>query len=170
MPRAASHPLFAGPNSTSRPDARRGNGTSTSYGFDAASPLTALTQDLSGTAHDIKLGFAYNPASQIVSNTRSNDAFAWTSHYNVNRAYAANGRNQYSQSGAVVPTYDAKGNLTGAGDPTYADSRKPVGLPGRGEERRRYSVVWPSKWSLAWSASACSLVLWTTPSLCSGGA
>jgi RHS repeat-associated protein len=97
----------------------RGNGTSTSYSFDAVSRLSQLGQDLSGTGHDLTLGFSYNPASQITQNTRSNDAYAWTNHYNVNRGYTSNGLNQYTASGSVTPTYDAKGNVTSAGGTTY---------------------------------------------------
>ncbi|HEX8669085.1 MAG TPA: hypothetical protein VF727_12030 [Allosphingosinicella sp.] len=29
--------------------------------------------------------------------------------------YTANARNQYTQTGSIVPTYDAKGNLTTTG-------------------------------------------------------
>jgi RHS repeat-associated protein len=36
--------------------------------------------------------------------------------------YSSNGLNQYTASGAVVPTYDAKGNLTSARPATYAYS------------------------------------------------
>jgi hypothetical protein len=54
-----------------------------------------------------------------VQNTRSNDAYAWTGHYNVNRSYTANGLNQYSLSGSVTPSYDGRGNLTQAGGPVY---------------------------------------------------
>jgi RHS repeat-associated protein len=99
-----------------------GDGSSTSYGYDAASRLTSLGHDLSGTTYDQTLGFSYNPASEITQNTRSNDSYAWTGHYNVNRGYTANGLNQYAASGSVTPTYDGKGNLTSAGSTTYAYS------------------------------------------------
>ena len=36
----------------------------------------------------------------------------------------ANGLNQYTQSGAVTPTYDARGNLTSAGGASYAYSQR----------------------------------------------
>ena len=84
------------------------------------SPELQLADNLVGTAYDQTLGFGYNPASQIASNTRSNDAYAWTRHYNFNRGYTANGLNQYSVTGSIAPTYDAKGNLTSAGATTYA--------------------------------------------------
>jgi RHS repeat-associated protein len=100
----------------------RGDGTSTAYSYDSVSRPTQLSEDLAGTGYDQTLGFSYNPAGQIVGNTRSNDAYAWTGHYNVNRSYTANGLNQYTASGSVTPTYDSKGNLTSAGAVTYTYS------------------------------------------------
>jgi len=99
-----------------------GDGSSTSYGYDSVSRLTSLGHDLSGTSYDQTLGFSYNPAGQITGNTRSNDSYAWTGHYNVNRGYTANGLNQYTASGSIAPTYDTKGNLTSAGSTTYSYS------------------------------------------------
>ncbi len=58
----------------------RANGTSTSYSHDPVSRLSQLAQDLGGTTNDLTLGFGYNPASQIGSNSRSNDAYAYTAH------------------------------------------------------------------------------------------
>jgi len=98
----------------------RGNGTSTSYGYDAVSRLNALNQDLTGTASDQAQTFSFNPAGQIVGQTRSNNAYSWTEFVNLNRNYTANGLNQYTASGAIVPSYDSKGNLTSAGTTTYA--------------------------------------------------
>src|SRR5439155_1812129 len=63
----------------------RGDGSVMTYGYDGVSRLTSLADDLAGTSYDQTLGFTYNPASQIVTNTRSNDAYAWTGHYNLNR-------------------------------------------------------------------------------------
>jgi RHS repeat-associated protein len=63
--------------------------------------------------------FAHNPASQIASVNRDNDAYAWTNHYAINRAYTTNGLNQYTASGAITPTYDARGNVETAGASTY---------------------------------------------------
>jgi len=98
----------------------RGNGAVTSYSYDNVSRLTQLVQDPASTGYDLTLDFSYNPAGQIASSTRSNDAYAWTNHYAVNRNYTANGLNQYSAAGSVTPSYDANGNLTAAGGPTYA--------------------------------------------------
>ncbi|QNG45754.1 RHS repeat domain-containing protein [Sphingobium yanoikuyae] len=93
----------------------RGNGTSTSYGYDPASRLTSLAQNLSGTANDLTIGYAYNPANEIRQRTSSNDAYAWNGHVALNRNYATNGLNQYSTSGSLVLNYDSRGNMTGGG-------------------------------------------------------
>ena len=105
-----------------RASVTRGNGTTTNYTFDPVSRLSALTHDLTTPAHDLTLGFSYNPASQITSATRSNDLYAWAGHYNIDRTYTANGLNQYTASGAIVPTYDARGNMTSAGPQAYVYS------------------------------------------------
>lgn len=97
----------------------RGNGAVTSYSYDAVSGLSSLVQDLAGTAQDLTLGLTYNPAGQIASNTRSNDAYAWTGHYNVNRNYSANGLNQYTAAGTLSFGYDGRGNLTASGANGY---------------------------------------------------
>jgi RHS repeat-associated protein len=98
----------------------RGNGTTTSYAFDAVSRMTSLTQDLAGTANDITIGsMTYNPASQILSQQRSNDGYAWNGHYNVNRNYTVNGLNQMTASGSVALGYDGRGNLTSSGTTSY---------------------------------------------------
>jgi RHS repeat-associated protein len=93
----------------------RGNGTSTSYAFDAVSRLSQLTQDTSGTTYDQTLGFSYNPASQITQNTRSNDAFAWTGHGSGSTASTANGLNQLTVIGGTSTSHDARGNMTADG-------------------------------------------------------
>ena len=95
-----------------------GDGSTTSYSYDGASRLTQQVLDLAGTAYDLTLGFTYNPAGQIVTNTRSNDIYSWDGHYNVNRGYTATGLNQYSAVASLTPTYDARGNLTSDGNVT----------------------------------------------------
>lgn len=97
-----------------------GNGTSVSYGYDDISRLSSLTNNLSGTAHDVTASFVYNPASQISEITQSNDAYAWEGHYNIDRPYTVNGLNQYTLSGTLAPTYDARGNLISEGDHNYS--------------------------------------------------
>jgi RHS repeat-associated protein len=97
----------------------RGNGTTTSYGFDNASELTSLSHDLASTAHDMTLGFSYNPAEQIADTTRSNDTYAWPDSADINRAYTVNGLNQITTAGGGSMSYDARGNLTTAGTSSF---------------------------------------------------
>ena len=98
----------------------RGNGTTTAYSYDAAARLATLTQELAGTAQDLTVTLgSYNPAGQIGSRVSSNDIYAWTAHYNVNRPYTANGLNQYTVAGATAFGYDVRGNLTASGSVAY---------------------------------------------------
>jgi len=110
---------YAYDNLGRRSSLTRGDGSVLTFSYDSVSRVTTLADDLVGSAYDQTLGFGYTPASQIASNTRSNDAYAWTGHYNVNRSYTSNGRNQYTATGLITPTYDSKGNLTSAGSSTY---------------------------------------------------
>lgn len=103
-----------------RTNLTRGNGVVTSYGYDGVSRLSTLTNDLAGTAQDLTLGFAYNPASQIVSRSSSNDGYAYTGAYNVDRSYVVNGLNQLTNAGGVTLGYDGRGNLTSSGSTTFA--------------------------------------------------
>jgi len=100
----------------------RGNGTTTSYGYNAASLISQIADNLGGTAHDQTVSFSHNPAGQISSTTRSNDAYAWTGHYGVNRAYSTNGLNQYTTSGSATLTYDNNGNLASDGTSSFGYS------------------------------------------------
>jgi RHS repeat-associated protein len=109
-----------------------GNGTTTAYAYDAASRLAQRSDDLAGTAQDQVLGFTWNPAGQVSSETRSNDSYAWQAHYNLNRGYSADGLNRYTLSGAIVPTYDGRGNLTSAGPTTYGYSAENMLLSSSG--------------------------------------
>lgn len=84
---------------------------STVYGYDAISRPASIADDLGGTAADLTTSFSYNPASQIVSRTLSNDAYRFTNHRNTNLNYAANGLNQYGSAGSDRFGYDANGNL-----------------------------------------------------------
>jgi RHS repeat-associated protein len=98
----------------------RSNGTSTTYGYDPVSRLNDLKL-MGGTTVVNEYTFAYTPADEIAQKTISNAAFSWTGAVAVNRAYTANGLNQYSAiTGIAAPTYDPKGNLTSAGGNTYS--------------------------------------------------
>lgn len=105
-----------------------GNGTSRSYAFDAVSRTTGIKIDPAGTTSDLVIGavggvgsaISYNPATQITSIAKTNDAYAWGGYYHVNRHYTTNGLNQYTASGATSLGYDARGNLTSSGSTSYS--------------------------------------------------
>jgi RHS repeat-associated protein len=110
------------------------HGGSVAYGFDPLDRLTSQDDVLVGSAGNVSVTLGRNPAGQIVTNTRSNDAYAWTSHYAVNRSYATNGLNQYGSAGGNSFTYDANGNLISDGARTYVYDveNRLVGAPGNG--------------------------------------
>ncbi|HQV03030.1 MULTISPECIES: RHS repeat-associated core domain-containing protein [unclassified Novosphingobium] len=98
----------------------RGNGTVTNYTFDPARRLASIEQNLAGTADDHTIGsITYNPTGQITGQTRSNDSYAWSAHYNVNRDYTVNGLNQMTVAGATGLGYDGRGNLITSGSSAY---------------------------------------------------
>jgi RHS repeat-associated protein len=97
----------------------RAANNATSHGYDGISRPNSLIHDLPGTAADLALGLAYNPASQLARRTQSNDAYAWTGAYNVARGYTTNGLNQYTAAGTATFAYDANGNLTSDGSTTF---------------------------------------------------
>lgn len=91
----------------------------TQFGYDPAGRLNAIWHNPAGTAQDVAFGYGYTPASQMAQQTRDNDTYAWTAHFNVDRNYTANGLNQYTAAGSASFTYDANGNLTSDGSTTY---------------------------------------------------
>lgn len=97
----------------------RGNGVTTSYAYDSASRLNGLALRFPNTGFNLDVGFGYNPAYQITIRTNSNSAYAWTGAVGVNRGYAVNGLNQYTQAGTVSFGYDGRGNLTSSGGVLY---------------------------------------------------
>lgn len=98
----------------------RGNGTVTSYGYDDVDRLTQLSQNLGGgTTNDLTLGFSYNPMSQIVANTRSNDTYSFTAHANLNAAATHDGLNRITALSGIGFTHDARGNIATAGGNSF---------------------------------------------------
>ena len=101
-----------------------GNGTSRAYGWDIVDRMAGVKIDLAGTTSDLVIGqaggsgtaIAYNPASQIRTLVRSNDAYAYNGRTNLSRSYTTNGLNQYNPAGGVTLGYDARGNLTSSKD------------------------------------------------------
>jgi RHS repeat-associated protein len=90
------------------------------YGYDYAGRLSSIGFNLHGTSRDANWSYTRNSASQIASETQSNDAFSWNGHINTTRNYTTNGLNQYTQAGNQALTYDANGNLTGSGSSSYS--------------------------------------------------
>ena len=96
-----------------------GNGVAQGYTYDNAARLATQTNDLASSANDLTQTFAYNPASQITSVTRSNDLYAWTGHRNENVSSTSNGLNQVTNVGASTVTHDSRGNITAVGSDSY---------------------------------------------------
>ncbi len=115
----------------------RGNGSTSSYTYDAVSRLASIGSDLGGTTYDQTTTFAYNPAGQINTLSKSNDIYAWNGHYNVDRVSVGNGLNQLKPATpggdqTSVPTlnYDGRGNLTTSGTNGYTYSSENMLLTG----------------------------------------
>jgi RHS repeat-associated protein len=93
-----------------------GHAATTSYGYDGVQRPAWLAHNFSGGTGLVIWTYGRNPAGQLSSIARDNDAFAWTGHYGVQRPYTTNGRNQYSATGSgqaeTTFTYDDNGNLT----------------------------------------------------------
>jgi RHS repeat-associated protein len=93
-------------------------GAQTTFGYDPASRPITISHAL-GAGGSVATTLSYNPASQIVSRQRDNDTYAWTGAVTVNRAYTANGLNQYASAGPATFGYDSNGNLTTDGSVSY---------------------------------------------------
>ncbi len=95
---------------------RDATGATTGYDYDPISRLELLTHDLdgTGTGSDVAMDFDYNPASQIVTRTLTNEAYEFPLTSSV-KSYSVNGRNQYTQVGGTTHSWDANGNLTSDG-------------------------------------------------------
>ena len=102
---------------------RSENGTgagSAAYTYDAIGRLATQTDTFpSFVASNVGWTFGVNPASQITSETRDNDAYAFTGIATANKNYSVNGLNQYTAVAGTGHTYDANGNLTGDGTNAY---------------------------------------------------
>ncbi len=97
------------------------------YGYDAVSRLATLGHTFTAGTGNVAWGYGRNPASQITTQTRSNDLYAFNAYASASTAYAVNGLNQYAgtttttsggTAGATL-AYDANGNLTSDGTTGY---------------------------------------------------
>ena len=97
----------------------RGNGAGTSWSYVANSRDGSMTQNLSGSAHDLTLGFTFSPAPQVTVRTISNTVYSFTPP-TLSEAFARDGLNRYTAVAGVAFTYDGRQNLTDDGPNTYA--------------------------------------------------
>ena len=84
---------------------------STSYLYDPVSRLDTETQTFASGTKNTSSTFGYNPANQISSQSRTNDAYAFTGHVAATNSYTVNGLNQYTAVNTGPLGYDANGNL-----------------------------------------------------------
>lgn len=91
------------------------------YGYDALTRLTGynLQRKENGLVVADSATLAYNAASQIREQTRSNDAYAWNGAVNIDRPYGINGLNQYTGAGANKFSYDGNGNLISEAEQSF---------------------------------------------------
>ncbi len=87
----------------------------TAYGYDTISRLTSAANVVTSSGYNVTSTFGYNPASQVTTRGRSNDAYAFSGYVSVSRNYTTNGLNQYATVGGNSYGYDSNGNLTADG-------------------------------------------------------
>jgi RHS repeat-associated protein len=108
-----------------RDDMARGNTAATDYAYDNVDRLTSLVQNLNGTTYDITFGYAYNPASQAISRSASNDNYQWVPASAATKNLTHNGLNQDAAIAALGACgisgagFDCNGNLTNDGSRTF---------------------------------------------------
>ncbi len=93
-----------------------------SFTYDPAGRLASIGFDLNGPDNDVTWNYTRNPASQILSETQTNDSYSWNGQLPSAayvRSYATNGLNQYDVGGSNAYCYDANGNLTADGNRVY---------------------------------------------------
>jgi len=74
---------------------------------------------MAGTADDQNLTFTHNPAGQISTRINSNPAYNWDGVGIASEDYSVNGLNQAVQASFGIIAYDARGNMTSAGNRNY---------------------------------------------------
>jgi RHS repeat-associated protein len=104
---------------SSRSEGAAGASGTSGYGYDAIGRLTSQSDVFpSFTGSNVSWTFGLSPASQIATETRTNDAYAFPVA-NASKVYSVNGLNQYTAVAGTAQTYDAAGNLTGDGTNSY---------------------------------------------------
>src|SRR5665213_1313140 len=72
-----------------------GDGSSQTYGYDAADRLVTLAHAFPNPADDVTLTYGYDPADREVSKATPNPAYQWTPAVASTAYAAANALNQY---------------------------------------------------------------------------
>lgn len=98
----------------------RGNGATTSYGYDAISRLTSLSHALPGATWDQAYAFGFNPAGQVVSQTATNDAYAFTGNANGVQTYTNNRLNEVTAVNGVAVSYNTNQSITNDSTKAFA--------------------------------------------------
>lgn len=98
-----------------------GNGTFTSYSYNAQNSLGVLSLDLVGTAQDIAWNYGRNQLGEINSNNWNINDYQWIEGSNRTVTYtSANGLNQYPAVSGLSLLYDTEANLYTDGVWTYS--------------------------------------------------
>jgi RHS repeat-associated protein len=92
-----------------------------SFGYDPVGRLASLSHAYNNNSNNVSWAFARNPASQLISETRSNDSYAWRPFAPITFTdnYTTNGLNQYAGISGTGLCYDANGNLTSDGSNVF---------------------------------------------------
>lgn len=94
-------------------------GSTAGWTYDGVGRLDTQTDNFVGGTGNVTTKFEYNPANQIMSRIRGNEAYGFTGRYSIDRTYMVNGLNQYITAGTAAFTHDANGNLVADGTNTY---------------------------------------------------
>ena len=101
---------------------RYSNALDQSFTYDNIARLSGVTHANGANSNNVGWTFTRNAASQILSETRDNDSYAWVPEpgsTDFTENYATNGLNQYSAINGTGLCYDANGNLTADGTNVY---------------------------------------------------
>lgn len=87
--------------------------------YDPIGRMASTTINSPVNAFDITWGYTRNPASQIRSESQSNDSYSWNGFLPVDRSYVTNGLNQYTSVSGQGYCHDPNGNLTADNEYVY---------------------------------------------------
>jgi RHS repeat-associated protein len=115
----ANYDPFGRLDSVDRNESR--NGAISDLAYDGVGRINYLKQDFAASASDLTNTFTYNPASQLASNSLSNNQYLYGEDNYRTGSYSVNGLNQYTTISGTTLSYDANANLWKDGtSTTYA--------------------------------------------------